>query len=273
MRTNIALLAIVFAMCGWSSGSGVDASAADDPAELSLNADVSPETVLTGSTVTYTLTVTNEGPGIAEHVTVTDTLPPETTFVSCSATGDGTCVGSGNKRRVLFDAILPDATETVTLIATLKCQIRNGEEIGNTATVRSSSRDPEADEDENETVFITASNPPPVITEYTATPSLPWPPDHQMADVAVDYKVLDNCGPIRVALTVSRTEPLGDASDGGPQDWDVVDARHVRVRAERSAPASRRIYVIAITAVDAANQASTPHVLTLTVPPAAPGRP
>ena len=42
----------------------------------------------------------------------------------------------------------------------------------------------------------------------------------------------------------------------------------VRVRAERSAPASRRIYVIAITAVDAANQASPARVVTLTVPPA-----
>jgi uncharacterized repeat protein (TIGR01451 family) len=268
MTRKFAVLAIVAAMGGWPSGGRMDAFAADDPPELSLNADVSPETVLTGSTVTYTLTVTNEGPGIAERVAIDDTLPPETTFVSCTATGGGACRGSGNKRRITFDAIMPDASETVTLIATLKCQVRDGEEIGNTAAVRSSSRDPEGDEDENETVFITASNPPPVISEYTVTPSLPWPSDHQMADVAVDYQVLDNCGPIRVALNVSRTESAGEASDGGPQDWAVVDARHVRVRAERSAPASRRIYVIAITAVDAANQASPARVVTLTVPPA-----
>jgi uncharacterized repeat protein (TIGR01451 family) len=273
MTKKIAVLAIVAAMGGWASGGRMDAFAADDPAELSLNADVSPETVLTGSTVTYTLTVTNEGPSIAEQVTVTDTLPPEMTFVSCSATGVGACGGSGNKRRITFDTIMPGATETVTLIATLKCQIKDREEIGNTASVRSSSRDPEADEDENETVFITASNPPPVIAEYTASASPPWPADHQMADVAVDYQVIDNCGPIRVALSVSRTELMPDGSEGGRQDWEIVDARHVRVRVERSAPASRRIYVISITAVDAANQASAPQAVTLTVPPAPPGRP
>jgi uncharacterized repeat protein (TIGR01451 family) len=271
MRRNIAALATALAMCGWSSG--VEGSTGDDPPELSLTADVSPETVLTGSAVTYTFTVTNEGAGIAEHVTVTDALPAEMTFLTCSATGGGACGGSGNARRITFDTIMPGATETVTLIATLKCEIRDREEIGNMASVRASNRDPEADEDENETVFVTASNPPPVITEYTATPSLPWPAERHMADVAIDYKVLDNCGPIRVALSVSRSEPLGDSSAGGPPDWEVVDARHVRVRVERSAPASRRIYAIGITAIDAADQPSAPQVVTLTVPASVAGNP
>jgi uncharacterized repeat protein (TIGR01451 family) len=271
MRRHLALLVSVLAAGGWWFCGAIEASAPDDPPELSITADVSPETVLTGSPVTYTVAVVNEGSSIAEHVTVTDALPPETTFVSCVATGAGACGGSGNNRRITFDTIMPGVTETVTLVALLKCQTGDRVEIGNTASVRAAIRDPEADEDENETVFITASNPPPVIAEYAATPSLPWPSDHQMADVTVDYQVLDNCGPIRVALKVSRNESAGDASDDGPKDWVVVDARHVRVRAERSAPASRRIYAISITAVDAANQVSAARVVTLTVPAATPG--
>src|SRR5467141_3931092 len=105
MTRKIAVLAVVAAMGGWASGGRLDASAADDPPELSITADVFPEVVLTGSTVTYTLGITNEGGSIAEHVTVSDTLPPETTFVSCGATGAGACGGSGNKRRITFDAI------------------------------------------------------------------------------------------------------------------------------------------------------------------------
>jgi hypothetical protein len=44
-----------------------------------------------------------------------------------------------------------------------------------------------------------------------------------------------------------------------------VDAHQLRERAERSAPANR-IFTVAITAVDSANQSSAPQVLTLTVP-------
>src|SRR4051812_10978885 len=134
MTMYVAALAIGCALCGWASGATA-AAAPGDPPELSLTADVSPETVLTGSPVTYTITVTNEGAAIAEHVTVADTLPPETTFVACDATGGGECAGSGNARRITFATIMPGATETVRLIATLKCQIRDRQEIGNTASV------------------------------------------------------------------------------------------------------------------------------------------
>jgi uncharacterized repeat protein (TIGR01451 family)/fimbrial isopeptide formation D2 family protein len=59
------------------------------------NADISvtksqpsPATVNPGGTITYTVTVTNNGPAIATNVVVTDTLPAGSTFVS--ATGGGT---------------------------------------------------------------------------------------------------------------------------------------------------------------------------------------
>ena len=43
----------------------------------------------TGSDVTYTITVTNKGPGTAQSVVLTDNLPVSVTFVSCFSTGGG----------------------------------------------------------------------------------------------------------------------------------------------------------------------------------------
>jgi hypothetical protein len=65
-------------------------------------------------------------------------------------------------------------------------------------------------------------------------------------------------------LDVSRAD---EADPGLRRDWQVVDAHHLRLRAERSAPANRRIFSISITALDSANQSSAPQVMTLTVPP------
>src|SRR5262249_34141503 len=110
----------------------------DDGPELSLSADASPEKVVMGSNVTYTLEVTNLGPGIANGVTVLDELPRETTFVSCSSTGTGTCGGSGRSRRVRFDSLMPDVTETVTIVAIVLCQTRDGVELENAASIRQS---------------------------------------------------------------------------------------------------------------------------------------
>jgi uncharacterized repeat protein (TIGR01451 family) len=260
-------------MLATSDGNAVGPSNAGDQPALTLTADASPEIVVTGSQVTFTLSITNDGPGIATGATVLDELPRETTFVSCAATGTGVCGGSGRTRRITFEMLMPDATETVTLVAAVACQVRDGEELANTASVHSSAAhasgagEDVGDADDNEIVFITASNPPPAVVDPTVTPSLPWPADHQMVDVAIGYRIVDNCGPVRVAVSVTRSDVTVESLDEASRDWEVVDAHHVRVRAERSAPATRRIYTISITAVDSANQSSTPQVMTLTVPP------
>jgi uncharacterized repeat protein (TIGR01451 family) len=270
-KTLLAILLLIGALCSLSGSGVAGQSRAEDAPELSLTAEAWPEIVVTGSPVTYTLEVTNLGPGIATDVVVVDDLPRETTFVSCAATGAGRCSGSGRARRVRFESLMPDVTETVTLVATVNCQVRDGTDIENAAALHGSSRPGERDQEEgeeNESVFVTASNPPPVIVEPTLTPSLPWPADQGMVNVAVGYQVRDNCGAPRVTMNLSRTDEPAAPAEARPRDWEIVDAHHVRVRAERSAPASRRIFTVAITAVDSANQASAPQVLTLTVPAA-----
>jgi uncharacterized repeat protein (TIGR01451 family) len=51
-------------------------------ADLSITKSDSPDPVVAGSQLTYTITVTNAGPSTADAVTVTDTLPAGTSYVS-----------------------------------------------------------------------------------------------------------------------------------------------------------------------------------------------
>ena len=62
----------------------------------------------------YTITVQNNGPCTATNVVVTDILPPGLTFFSCSSSGGGVCVGSGNNRIVTFASVAVGPPEIIT---------------------------------------------------------------------------------------------------------------------------------------------------------------
>ena len=244
-------------------------------AELSITADASADVVATGSHVTFTLTVTNEGPDMAFNVLVTDILPDGLTLVSCKASGAGWCGSDGQFPNATFGLMVAGAKQQVAIVATVSCGLADGAELVNVASVRESMIFPEAvfedpgeNVDENEAVVITISNPPLQIVGGTATPSMLWPPNHKMADITLDYRVIESCGPIRVALNVvalnaSSNEPINGIGDGNTEpDWQIVDEHHIRLRAERAGPRTGRIYKIAITAVDSFNQ---PVAQTVTV--------
>jgi uncharacterized repeat protein (TIGR01451 family) len=56
-------------------------------ADLSVDKSDSPDPVVAGTDLTYTINVTNGGPDIASNVVMTDSLPAQTTFQSISAPG------------------------------------------------------------------------------------------------------------------------------------------------------------------------------------------
>ena len=63
--------------------------------DLSLTKTDTPDPVLAGATLTYTLTATNGGPNTATGVVVTDTLPAGVTLVSSTITpGGASCTGT-----------------------------------------------------------------------------------------------------------------------------------------------------------------------------------
>ncbi|MCZ7544391.1 MAG: DUF11 domain-containing protein [Anaerolineae bacterium] len=62
-------------------------------ANLSLTKTDSPDPILVGNNLMYTITVNNAGPDAATGVTVTDTLPANVTLISLTPS-QGTCVGT-----------------------------------------------------------------------------------------------------------------------------------------------------------------------------------
>ena len=198
-------------------------------ADLAITKSDSPDPVIAGNDLTYTVTVTNNGPDAATSVSVTDNLPSETTFVSCSSTGGGVCGGSGNNRTVTFASLASGQSETITFVTSVDCSLADGTLINNTATVSSITPDPDTTNN-SATATTTASNPAPVITGATADPSVLWPPNHRMVNVTVSYDVTDNCPlpPGSCTLGVTSNEPiLGHGSGHTSPDWIVLDDHHV----------------------------------------------
>ena len=251
--TACGILLTVGLLVGVSSQSW--SQAAGDPAELDVDVVPSSEEVVSGSNVGYTITITNDTTTAAAPFTVSNELPEETSFVSCVATAGGRCGGSGNDRSIRFDTLGPETTATVELIAAVRCDVADGSELVNTTELLPSIADPEADEIENEAVFVTVLNAPPVVTQLRADPSTLWPPNHRWVDVGVAYSVVDNCGPVATRLDVVSDEPLNATGDGDTEpDWQVSDAHHVRLRAERAGGGDGRAYTITVTATDSAGQ-------------------
>lgn len=111
-------------------------------ADLVIVKDHTPEPAIAGGPITYTITVTNNGPSnitTTSPATVSDTVPAEIANLSWScaiATGNGTCIdatGTGNiaDARLALDA---GASATYTLTGTVSPTATGL--INNTATVR-----------------------------------------------------------------------------------------------------------------------------------------
>jgi uncharacterized delta-60 repeat protein len=113
-----------------------------------------------------------------------------------------------------------------------------------------------------DTVSVTVSDTTaPTINGLSVDKPVLWPPTHQMVDVMVNYSVTDNCdsaSSISSTLSVTSSEPINGVADGDTApDWEIVDAHHVRLRAERSARGNGRIYTIAITSMDSGANSSS----------------
>ena len=106
-------------------------------ADLSVVKSDSPDPVSKGAALTYSLVVTNNGPGSAAGVQLTDSLPANVQFVSAASTA-GNCTQSGGTVSCNLGSLSNGASATVTIIVTPK---KTGT-LTNTAHVSSSAPDP-----------------------------------------------------------------------------------------------------------------------------------
>lgn len=107
--------------------------------------------------------------------------------------------------------------------------------------------------------------PGPIISGVSATPNVLWPPNHKFEEVTINYTATDRC-PNTCVLTVASNEPVKGIGDGNTSpDWEVLDAHHVRLRAERAGNGTGRIYTITITCTNDTNKKSFTEVVTVSV--------
>src|SRR5262250_2820955 len=107
-------------------------------ADLAITKSGSPNPVLENGTLTYTLTVTNNGLRTATGVLVVDTLPTQVSFVSAVST-QGSCSQLSGVVTCNVGTMPSGATVTITITTTAVTP----SEATNTATVSAATIDPD----------------------------------------------------------------------------------------------------------------------------------
>ncbi len=169
------------------------------PADLAVTKS-GPATANAGAVISYTITVTNNGPNPAINATLTDTIPAGTTFSSLVAPGGWSCVtpavnGTGTVTCSLGSMAAGSAGFTLNVNAPA-----SPASVSNTATVSSSSTDNTPGNNSqtaNTNVIFTAD----LAITKTATATAP-----QGSNVTYNISVTNN-GP-NPATTVSLTDTL-----------------------------------------------------------------
>jgi uncharacterized repeat protein (TIGR01451 family) len=182
-------------------------------ADLSINKSGVPDPVLSGAQLTYTITVANTMADPAMNLAVTDTLPAHTTFQSITApvgwTPSTPPVGSGGTVTLNNPSLASGATAAITLVVNVECDVANGTTITNTASVTSSTFDPNPGNNSAMST-VTVSNPAPVVTP---PPNLSFQCLSQVpAPNASDATVSDNCGSPSISVTDSSNGGAGSVS-------------------------------------------------------------
>jgi aldose sugar dehydrogenase len=106
-------------------------------ADLSLTKTGSPNPSTVGTTLSYRLTITNNGPATATNVSVTDNLPASVTFVSASTT-QGSC-----SQTTIGSCSLGSLANGASAVVTINVTPNVAGQLTNTASVGGAEEDPD----------------------------------------------------------------------------------------------------------------------------------
>ncbi|WP_328997312.1 hypothetical protein OHA18_22925 [Kribbella sp. NBC_00709] len=156
-------------------------------ADLAITKTAQPTPVQAGRPVTYTLTVTNNGPSAAQSVTVTDPVPSPLQYVSATPSS-GSCTEADGTVKCTVGTVAPGDVVTVTVVANVPSGAPPNQ-LDNTATVKSPTPDPV---DDNNSATYTLMTGAQANLKITKTAS----PDPVVAGKAITFKLtVTNAGP------------------------------------------------------------------------------
>ena len=201
---------------------------------LTIGKVATPNPVIAGETVTYTITFNNAGPSDAQAPEILDTLPGEVSFVSAafSAAADGSCVhdgaGLGGVVTCTPTTLLDEQTVTVTIVGTVASDTPDDTDITNDVT--GSATDPA---NPGERISVDADAVVNVQREADLSATKIVSPNPVLAGQNVTYTInIDNAGPsdasgilaldpLPLGLTVVTPLPAGCTDNAGTINCDV----------------------------------------------------
>jgi uncharacterized repeat protein (TIGR01451 family) len=123
------------------------------PADLALTNTASPNPVLSGNKLTYTITATNPGGLGASGVTVKDELPAAAHFISASAT-QGNCAGPGGPKGGTVTCSLGNLAGGASATVTITVTVTKPGTLSDTATVTATNVTGDSDDSATATVIV-----------------------------------------------------------------------------------------------------------------------
>ncbi len=129
-------------------------------ADLAISNAASPATVATGSTVTLTAVITNNGPSAASGPVFTEAVPPNTTFQSFTNTSGWSCYApvNGTVECVDNSPLAANSTATISFTVQVNVGTPEGTVIPATANVNSATVDPNYSNNSATATFTVAAN-------------------------------------------------------------------------------------------------------------------
>ena len=200
-----------------------------------------------GTTI-VTVTSTETGATCAFNITVIDNEVP---LISCPQN-----INVNVNAGVCYATLDPGtATATDNCSAAVTGVRNDGESLNanypvGTTTIKWTATDPSNNTTTCLQMITVVDNVAPTITGESASTYVLSPPNHTMRDVLINYTATDNCA-VTSVITITSNEPVNGVGDGDTDpDWIITDNHNVKLRAERSANGTGRIYTITITATD-----------------------
>jgi uncharacterized repeat protein (TIGR01451 family) len=196
------------------AGTGCDIGAAELQADLQVTGLTdAPDPVVAGHQITYTASVTNAGPDVSTNVTLTDTLPAGTAFVSATPS-TGTCTHTTTAITCNLGATMTNganATVTIVLTATAPGDPQNTVSI---SSATPSTPDPNTANSSASTTTHVDPNPNPELSVVKTAPASANPGQALAYTIAVHNSGGATATNVQVSDTLPSNVTFTSASSG-----------------------------------------------------------